>query len=408
MPLSAARTISRIVDLLAHTATQRVLRAIDRAPRKLRIGFDIRPFYEPLTGVGWYLYHLLRELAARDDVTLVALGDACVSSAGPHLYVDLPVNVEHLFFDLRDRPPSTLDRQLTAAAFLPLIRLADCDLIFGGNYFLPRLMSAVARRRVITIHDLTYKRYPDLVQKETLANLERQMTNEIFAADAIICVSDATRRDVLGFYEVDAAKIVAIHSGVEPPGAVSGNFQTPEAPYVLFVGTVEPRKDIDTLIAAFEILKDRGGFEGSLVIVGSIGWKSEGTMRRMRRSRWKESILHLSYLEAAALSAVYRKAAVLAFPSLHEGFGFPLLEAMAHGVPVVAANNSSLPEVGGDAALYFRTGDAGELASLIERVVHDPALSAAMVEKGRARLDSFQWKRAAEETMKVFRRVAEL
>jgi len=407
MSAGFTRTIVRILHLLAHVATQRVRRALDRGPRKLRIGIDIRPFYEPLTGVGWYLYHLIKELAARDDVTLIAFGDARVTAAGPFLHVDLPPAVEHLFFDLRDLPPSNLDRQLTAAAYLPLIRLADCDLMFGANYFLPRLMSAVAVRRVITIHDLTYKRFPDLVQKETLANLQHQMTKEIFAADAIICVSEATRRDVLKFYEVDAGKVVAIHSGVNRPHRTSGDVWTPDPPYILFVGTIEPRKDLDTLISAFESLKERKAFNGALVIVGNIGWKSDATMQRIRGSRWKESILHLSYLDAASLSGVYEKAAVLAFPSLHEGFGFPLLEAMAHRVPVITARNSSLAEVGGDAALYFTTGDAIGLADLLERVVNDKTLSGEMVEKGRARLDSFQWSRAADETLDLFRRVAE-
>src|SRR6185436_300960 len=120
----------------------------------------IRPFYEPLTGVGWYLYHLLHELARARDLELILFGDARITDLGPTLHADIPSNAQLYVFDLRGQPKSRLARPLTAAAYVAWMELAGCDVIFGANYFLPRLMGAVARRRVITIHDLTYKRFP--------------------------------------------------------------------------------------------------------------------------------------------------------------------------------------------------------------------------------------------------------
>ncbi len=213
MPLGP--TVDTIVHTLGHAAAQRVRRAVRRAGRRehrLRIGIDIRPFYEPLTGVGWYLYFLLHELARHEELDLVLLGDARVSDEGPELHADVPSNAELLTFDLRGKPLSPLSRPMTAGAYVLLMELAACDVVFGANYFLPRLHSAIARRRVITIHDLTFKRFPGLLQKETLDNLNRNMQSEIAAADAIICVSESTRRDVLAFYEVDPSRVFAIHS----------------------------------------------------------------------------------------------------------------------------------------------------------------------------------------------------
>jgi glycosyltransferase involved in cell wall biosynthesis len=392
-------TAGVIVHTLGHSAMERlrdVFRSAARAPRKLRIGIDIRPFYEPLTGVGWYLYHLIHHLARRDDVELVLFGDARVTDKGPRLYADLPANARHLVFDLRGQQPSRLDRPMTAAAYVIWMWLAGCDVIFGANYFLPRLMGAVARRRVITVHDVTYKRFPELLQKETLDNLEAQMMREIALADAVICVSESTRRDVIHYYEVDPSRVVAIHSGL-PELPEPEPIDLPPR-YILFVSTVEPRKNLGLLLDAFERLD----YDGSLVVAGKIGWKAEEISRRLRGPR----IVHLDYVKPAQLATAYRNADAFVFPSIYEGFGFPVLEAMALGVPVVAARSSSLPEIGGDAALYFDPSDRGDLEEQLARVLSDEVLRAELIARGRERAAQFRWDRAAAETLEVFRSVS--
>ncbi|MEO8034536.1 MAG: hypothetical protein ABI837_08885, partial [Acidobacteriota bacterium] len=157
--MSLAPTLRVIVHTLRHALADRLRRAwrsAARRQRKLRIGVDIRPFYEPLTGVGWYLYFLLRELARYEDVELYLFGDARITDAGPRLHADLPANANLCTFDLRGLAQSRFSRPLTAGAYVAWMALVDCDVMFGANYFLPRLHSAVARRRVITIHDLTF------------------------------------------------------------------------------------------------------------------------------------------------------------------------------------------------------------------------------------------------------------
>jgi glycosyltransferase involved in cell wall biosynthesis len=402
--MSLRGTAVVVVHTLRQAVADRARRAwgaASRRERRLRIGVDIRPFYEPLTGVGWYLYHLLHELAKRDDVELLLFGDARTTDLGPNLHADLPVNARLCAFDLRGQAPGRFDRPITAAAYVAWLALSDCDVFFGANYFLPRLHGAVARRRVITIHDLTYKRFPELLQKETLDNLERQMAREIAIADAIVCVSESTRRDLLAFYPVDPSRAVAIHSGLgalPPADPIDGL----PAHYILFVSTIEPRKNLGTLLDAFERI--RTTYDGALVVVGKIGWKSEGIARRLR----ERGIVHLDYLRASQLATVYRNAEAFVFPSIYEGFGFPLLEAMAHGVPSIAARSSSLPEIGGDAALYFEPTDVDALTRVLDRVLHDAALREELAARGRARAAEFQWSRAAEETLAVLRAAAAL
>jgi glycosyltransferase involved in cell wall biosynthesis len=395
-------TIGTVVHTLGHALAERIagtFRVATKRDRKLRVGVDIRPFYEPLTGVGWYLYHLLHEIARRDDVELFLFGDARITDKGPHLEADLPANARLCVFDLSGQPKSRLDRPLTAAAYVLWMALIDCDVIFGANYFLPRLMGAVARRRVITIHDLTYKRFPELLQKETLHSLERQMMREIALADAIICVSESTRRDLLEFYEVDQRRVHVIYSGIAD---LPNPMPVPGLPkhYVLFVSTIEPRKNLGVLLDAFEQL--RGEYEGMLVIAGRIGWKSEEISRRLQAP----GIVHFDYLPPAELATVYRNADLFVFPSLYEGFGFPMLEAMSHGVPVIAARSSSLPEIGGDAAVYFDPRNAQELCEQIRRVLRDEELRRDLIARGWLRVGQFQWARAAKETVRVFRLAA--
>jgi glycosyltransferase involved in cell wall biosynthesis len=398
-PMSLLPTVRVILHTLRHALNDRAARAwrsATKRERPLRIGIDIRPFYEPLTGVGWYLHHLIHEWSRRDDVELLLFGDARITDAGPFLHAELPPNVRLCTFDLRGRPLSRFSRPMTAAAYVAWLGISDCDVFFGANYFLPRLHGAIAKRRVVTVHDLTYKRHPELLQKETLENLERTMARELMLADRIVCVSESTRRDLLAFYPIDPSRAVAIHSGL-------GTLATPEpvdglpSRYILFVSTIEPRKDLGTLIDAFQRLR----YDGSLVVVGKIGWKSESIVARLK----SRNVVHLDYLRAGQLATVYRNAEVFVFPSLYEGFGFPLLEAMAHGVPAIATRSSSLPEIGGDAALYFEPRNVAQLTTELQRVVDDPALRAELIARGRTRAAQFRWDVAAEKTLDTLRGV---
>ena len=393
------RTVAIVLHTLRQALAQRLRaawRAASARERRLRIGVDIRPFYEPLTGIGWYLWFLLHELAKRDDVELFLFGDARITDLGPTLHASIPSNAHLCSFDLRGAPVSRLSRAFTAGAYVLWMKLIDPDVMFGANYFLPRLHGAIARRRVITVHDLTYKRFPELLQKETLDNLNAHMPRELARADAVICVSESTRDDLLAFYDVDPGRVFAIHSGLGT-SASPAPIELPSR-YLLFVSTIEPRKNLGVLLDAFAKLR-ADGYDGSLVVVGKIGWKSREIAPRLR----EPGIVHLDYVDAARLATVYQRAEAFVFPSIYEGFGFPLLEAMAFGVPAISARSSSLPEIGGDAALYF--SDASELLAQLRRVTSDASLRSELIARGREQVAKFRWDVCAQQTLDVFRSV---
>lgn len=397
--ISTPRTILRpIVSAFSQ-------RRVSTGGSSLRLGVDIRPFYEPLTGVGWYLHALLTELAKAPDLELVYFGEAMMTGESPRLHVELPPG-RIVAFDFRKAGPGRGAALMARALFPVLIGAQRCDVLFGPNYFLPRAMAATAGKRVVTIHDLTFRRYPEMLQQETLDNLNREMKRELFRADAVICVSRATRKDLLEFFDIDPNRAIAVQSGVSPLSTVRKPVEGLPSRYVLFVSTIEPRKNLTTLIRAFDLMKRGHGYEGSLVIVGRVGWKAGAVLEEMKQSQSASSIVHLDYVDRAQLSEVYSRAELFVFPSWYEGFGFPLLEAMSHGVPVIAARSSSLPEIGGQAANYFDPGNVEELAGQMNRVISDPQLRQRMIREGHAQVRKFQWSNAARQTLDVFRSVA--
>jgi glycosyltransferase involved in cell wall biosynthesis len=407
-PAGEVRALIPTIRIIARELSAALIRAMGRSRPggRMRVGVDIRPFYESLTGVGWYLYRILDELRHEPQLEIVGFGDPMLTDHGPFHSIEIPGSPEMIAFDLRGVPLSRFSRQLCAAAFPLLVWLQRCELFFGANFFLPRNLSATATRRVVTVHDLTWRRFPDVVQQETLENLERSMMREMVRADAVICVSESTRRDLLREYPVAPERAVTIHSGIGAVTSDAAPIERLPSRYLLFVSTIEPRKDLPTLLTAFERLKDDGAYDGDLVVVGRIGWKAEAVVEKMLTSRWRASIHHLDYLSREQLTTAYRQAELFVFPSIYEGFGFPLLEAMAHGTAAIASSSSSLPEVGGDAALYFTPGDSAGLADRIRQLASDQSLREEMIRRGRAQVEQFHWSEAGRKTAALFRRVA--
>ncbi|WP_263970717.1 glycosyltransferase family 4 protein [Leptolyngbya sp. KIOST-1] len=176
-----------------------------------------------------------------------------------------------------------------------------------------------------------------------------------------------------------------------------------DRPYILFVSTLEPRKNVVRLIQAFDQLKTQHQINHQLVLVGQKGWQFEPIFEAIAASPWRHHIRHLDYLSDAEVAYCYQNADVFAYPSLYEGFGLPVLEAMTLGCPVVTANTSSLPEVAGDAALMVDPTSVEELAEALGRVIGDRALRQTLIERGYQQADQFSWTRTAKSTLAAYR-----
>lgn len=265
---------------------------------------------------------------------------------------------------------------------------------------------------VVTIHDLGYVHHPEAHPPQDRRMLDWTTRWSTRVARRVIAISDATRRDLIEWYRLPEDKIDVIPHGVDPRFfAVTSEdicrarqrLALPEH-YVLAVGTIQPRKNLGRLAIAMHELA-AAGLPHRLVIAGKRGWLASQVQREISQSGMADRVIFLGYVPPEALPALYAGAGALAFPSLYEGFGLPILEAMAAGTPVVASDRSAIPEVAGDAALLMNPLAPESIAQGLIRVLTDPTLRATLIARGKERAAEFSWDRTATETLAVLRRV---
>jgi len=282
---------------------------------------------------------------------------------------------------------------------------AGVDVFHATEHLLPRLRRV---RSVFTLHDLIFQFDPDSHKRLNIAFLRTMMPRFLRAADAIIAVSECSKRDAVRIYNMPADKIWVIYEGVDPRfepiddvaqlASIRRKYNLPQR-FVLHLGTIEPRKNLTLL---FEALTALNVERHALVVAGKTGWLTDPIFARIGELGLQDRVLFTGYVPDEDLPALLSAASVLVMPSKYEGFGLPVLEAMACGTPVIASNASSLPEVGGDAALYAPPDDPSAWAELISRVLKDAALRASMREKGLRQAAKFRWDIAARQTAEVY------
>lgn len=365
------------------------------------MALDGEPLLGRRTGIGNFCYWLIDGLTR-----LVETGEAAVDVGvyavtwrmRPELESHLPAGARLLGRPMPARPIRAVwDRRLP----LPLEWFTGrLDVVHGTNFIVPPTRSAA---RVVTVHDLTTLHYPDMCEAETLVfpDFVRRAveggawvhTHSKFVADEVV--------DTFG---ADPARVRTIWPGIPPlesgpPGVSLDDF--PFERYVLAVGTVEPRKDYPGLVRAFELTaKERP--DVGLVIAGRTGWGAAEFEAAVESSPVRDRILQPGYVSDSDLSLLLSGAAALAYPSRYEGFGFPPLQAMSAGVPVVATATGSLPEILGDAAVMVKPGDVEELACALGKVLDDREGREALVEAGRARAALFSWDECARQMIELY------
>lgn len=317
------------------------------------------------------------------------------------------------------REVAVRERWLTIAwhrAHLPLPAdwlSGPIDLYHSPDFVLPPLRKA---RGILTVHDLAFLLHPECAHDRLRDYLEAVVPRSVRRADLIIVDSENTRNDVVVLLGISPDRVDVV------PGGVEGRFEpvhdeeqlararkvlgVKEAPFILSLGVLEPRKNLNTLMDAFAILKRSGRIpDHKLVLAGGRGWLVEGILAHFADSPVREDILLPGFVPDDLLPAIYSAADVLAFPSLYEGFGLPILEAMACGAPVVSSNTSCLPEVAEGAAVLVAPEKTEELADALERTLSDGSLRADLRRRGRARAAQYTWRDAAEKLLNVYRRL---
>ncbi len=370
----------------------------------MRIGVDARLMHHQPAGISRYTWHLLHAMAAIDHTD-----DFVVFQHRRHrdpLISQTNFRRATLFAPAHGKLEQTI---------LPVELLRfQLDLIHSTD-FIPPLRSPVPA--VITVHDLAFLHWPHFLTKNSAAYYG-QIDRAVHHARHIIVPSESTKHDLIGQLGVPDSKVSVIYEAADPifrplpldetRRGVTKEYGLPER-YVLFVGTIEPRKNVNGLLHAFRILRDQYNVHDvGLVIAGSKGWLYEETEQLVRQLKLASHTFFLGRVPDERLQQLYVGARVHIHPALYEGFGLPPLEAMACGTPTVVSNVSSLPEVVNDAALLVNPNDHEEIAVAMHRLLNDDELHAEFRRKGLQRAAWFNWDRAARSTLEAYRKVAEI
>lgn len=376
----------------------------DRKP--IRVGINATALLSPRTGIGQYIYHLGKELI---ELGRVQPRFFCAKSWSNELRREPVANVATLKASVRKYVPQAymVSRLLFQANFTCGLLRNSVDLYHEPNYLAYKFRGPT----VITVHDLSWIRHPETHPKDRLDAMSRYFPRSLAQAAAIMTDCHFVKQELIEVFGVDPPRIHPVLLGVSADffphsqqlcANVLSAHGLEYGQYFLSVGTLEPRKNIATLIDAFSRLPSEMQERCPMVLVGMRGWLSSGIEKKLRPLIDKGLIKLLGYVPDEQMPAVYSGAKAFVFPSLYEGFGLPPLEAMACGVPVIVSTSSSLPEVVGDAAVLIEPLDVDAIADAMRRVLEDREFADELSRRGIARAVDFTWRRTAEETTAVY------
>lgn len=379
----------------------------------MKVILSIDPVRFPLTGIGRYTFELARQLGNMPQVERLLF-------AGRRLVHDLPeaaqaapgspVSSNFRQLVLNNRVAVGAYRLASAMSKRHALRGYADHVFHGPNFYLPPFGGP----SVCTFHDLSMFTWAHCHPPGRARFMRKEIALTLKRADRLITDSEYTRREIASYFGWPLEKIRAV------PLACSEDFRPRPAEellpllssyglkpqgYCLYVGTIEPRKNLEALLDAYALLPPPVRREWPLVLAGYHGWRSEQLHARIEAAVAQGWARYLGFVDAAALPLIYAGARVFAFPSLYEGFGLPVLEAMASGVPVVCSNSSTLPEVAGEAAAMCAPQDVDALSHLLAFALEDEGWRADARRKGLLRAAGFSWQRCAEETVAVYREV---
>lgn len=280
------------------------------------------------------------------------------------------------------------------------------DVFFSPAHEIPILHRPV--KIVSTIHDVAFRRFPDLYAPGSTKRQEWAVSRAVRQASRIITVSQTTKDDLIDLYRVPERKITPIHlcndRDTSGSGDVLARLGLESIPYVLSISRLEKKKNIVTLVKAFTRLKEAGGVKDTkLVLVGSYGYGREEIEAAIATSTVKSQIIVTGYLEDADAATLMSRASAYAFPTHYEGFGIPALEAMSAGVPLIASDVPALREVSADAALFVRADDVDGWSRALNMVLRDPVIAEDLIVRGKERIKDFSWETTATKTWEVLR-----
>lgn len=377
----------------------------------MRIAIDFTSFIPQMTGVDTYMKQLVWNLAKIDRINQYRIyhnyEDRRLFAAG------LPLNISHCSLSTRLRPVRLIAQQVLLPA---AVSGWGADVVHSPSFIMPYLRGAA--RHVLTVHDMTSFSHPQCHIALRRSGLYRRMVlASLRRADAVVVPSQATRQAILEFLpdlQPDRIHVTVPGIGEEfrlcAPASVRdvvARLKLPQ-PYILYVGTLEPRKNLPALVESYRRLVETNSMKEHLVLAGKLGWGYETLLAQIDTPLLRGRVHLAGYVDQKDLPAVYAGARLFVYPSLHEGFGFPPLEAMACGVPVISTRSSSLAENLERAAELVAPDDIAGLADAMQRLLTDDTLRARRQGQGLEQARQYRWEQTARETVKSYQAAMEM
>ena len=384
----------------------------------MRIGIDCSLVPGQRVGIGQYAYQLVRALGQIDQHNVYRLYPVFYYTFHPqYRQAELPRH-PNMQVAYEWVPPAVLRvlRHSRAPWFTREWLLGQVDVVHSTSYSAPRFRSR-RKRLVATIHDLSFLTHPECHTPENIAHALRGTQDAAAWADALIAVSEYTRCELIERMGVAPDRVVVIHEAPNPDcvrvhdhdilDRVRQTYDLPSA-FILFLGSLEPRKNVLRLVTAYSRLSPGVRSDVHLVIAGGAGWKNTDIRPMVEQLGLSKYVHFIGYVPDDDLPALYSLASVFAYPSLSEGFGLPVLEAMQCGTPVLTSNVSALPEVAGDAAILVSPLDCEAIADGLSRLLEQSALRHELRERGLQHLKQFSWEQCARKTLAVYQQVNQM
>ncbi|WP_252221735.1 MULTISPECIES: glycosyltransferase family 1 protein [unclassified Clostridium] len=372
----------------------------------MKVSIELQPCLKNKSGIGVYTYELTKRLQNFRDIKVegsifnfLNRNDISTDIQG----LDIKKNICSLF-------PYGIYRRIWSYAPIKYNFLfrGNADIYQFFNFVIP---SNISGKVITTIHDLTYILYPNTMDTSNRKRLEKDMKKTVNRADYIITISENSKSDIIKYLGIDENKIQVVYPGVgETYKRMLDNYEIEsvkkkysiENEYILYLGTLEPRKNIETIIRAYNLFTQSNKNNIKLVLAGKKGWLYDDIFKLIKEFGIEDNVIFTDYVDDKDKPALYQGAKLFLFPSLYEGFGIPLVEAMASRTPVITSNSSSLPEVAGEAAIITAPLDYKEISKSIERVLNDSELREKMINEGVKQANKFSWDASAEKLKNIY------
>ncbi|GHU53213.1 glycosyl transferase family 1 [Clostridia bacterium] len=371
----------------------------------MRVAFDVLPLLNnEKSGVGYYESELVKRLIRQNPS--VGFDLEFISSKhnadGLKRYIARNVNVIHSNFSSFAYRAASSVLPVPYSAFIR----SDADITHFFNFIVPPFVKG---KTIATVHDMAVHRFPETVRAKTKYMLFASLKKSFKRADMILTVSEFSKREILRFYDYPEEKIRVVYNGVdlrkynpqiggEKIDETKAKYGLPEE-YILYLGTLEPRKNIERLIDAYARVKAN---VPPLVLAGGKGWLYKGIFEKVKSLNLEKNVIFTGYIDGTDKPALYAGAMFFVFPSLYEGFGLPPLEAMACGTPLLVSNAASMPEVCGDCAVYTDPESVSEIAEGLKRLSGDKLLRNSLSAAGLSRAKLFDWDESARQVFKAY------